>query len=125
MSPVVVYPIPRSKGIAMHSITEQANGKEIELTVGASFELVLPENRTTGYNWKELPSYEPVLTFERVKEDNLPRTAQGKLIAGGGRPARWRGRAVQEGTAVLELHCVGPAQQLGGTFKITLRVTSR
>jgi predicted secreted protein len=106
----------------MHSITEEANGKEIELAVGESFELVLPENRTTGYKWKELPSYEPGITFERVKEDNLPRSAQGNLIAGGGRPARWRGRAIQEGTAVLELQCVGPAQQLDKTFKVTLRV---
>jgi predicted secreted protein len=109
----------------MLSITEEANGKEIELTVGESFELELPENRTTGYRWKELPSYEPVLIFERVKEDNLPRTAQGKLIAGGGRPGHWRGRALQAGTAVLELHCIGPAQQLAGTFKITVRVKSR
>jgi predicted secreted protein len=109
----------------MLSITEEANGKEIELAVGESFELQLPENRTTGYKWKELPSYEPVLTFERVKEDNVPRTDRGNLIAGGGRPGRWRGRAIQAGTVVLELHCVGPAQQLAGTFKITVRVKSR
>ncbi|HEV8066712.1 MAG TPA: protease inhibitor I42 family protein [Planctomycetaceae bacterium] len=106
----------------MLPITEEANGKEIELTVGGSFELVLPENRTTGYKWKELPSSEPVITLERVKEGNVPRTAQGNLIAGGGRPAHWRGHATREGTAVLELQCVGPAQQLDKTFKITLRV---
>lgn len=106
----------------MLSLTEETNGKEIELAVGESFELVLPENRTTGYKWKELPSSEPVITLERVKEDNVPRTAEGKLIAGGGRPARWRGHAIRGGTAVLELQCVGPAQQLDKTFKVTIRV---
>jgi len=109
----------------MLSITEEASGKEIELAVGESFELVLPENRTTGYKWKEVSSYEPVITFDRVKEDNVPRTAQGKLTAGGGRPAHWRGHAIREGTAVLELHCVGPAQQLDKTFKVTIRVKPR
>jgi predicted secreted protein len=106
----------------MLPITEEASGKEIELAVGESFELVLPENRTTGYKWKELPSSQPVITLERVKEDNVPRTAQGNLVAGGGRPARWRGHAIREGTTVLELQCVGPAQQLDKTFKVTLRV---
>jgi len=106
----------------MLSVTEEANGKEIELAVGGSFELVLPENRTTGYKWKEVPSSEPVITFERVKEDNVPRTAQGNLVAGGGRPAHWRGHAIREGTAILELQCVGPAQQLDKKFKVTIRV---
>jgi predicted secreted protein len=96
MSPVSLSLIARTKGIAMLSITEEANGKEIELAVGESFELQLPENRTTGYKWKELPSAEPVTTLERVKEDNVPRTAQGNLVAGGGRPAHWRGRAIRE-----------------------------
>ena len=59
-------------------------GKEVELAVGESFELQLPEKRTAGYKWKLLPSDQSILMCEaRVKEDNVPRTAQGGLIAGG------------------------------------------
>ncbi len=109
----------------MLTITEDANGKEVELAVGDSFELQLPENRTTGYKWKEVPTYQPVLTFARVREDNLPRTAEGRLIAGGGRSGRWQGHAIREGTAILELHCLGPTQQLDKAFRATIRVKSR
>ena len=109
----------------MLSIDESWNGKEVELAVGESFELQLPEKRTAGYKWKSLPSDQPILTFERVKEDNVPRTAQGSLIAGGGRPGRWQGHAVQEGTAVLELHYEGPTKQLADKFQIKVHVKPR
>jgi predicted secreted protein len=109
----------------MLSIDESWNGKEVELAVGESFDLQLPEKRTAGYKWKSLPSDQPILTFERVKEDNVPRTAQGSLIAGGGRPGHWQGHAVQEGTAVLELHYEGPTKQLADKFQIKVHVKPR
>jgi predicted secreted protein len=106
----------------MLPITKSWNGQEVELAVGESFDMELPENATTGYQWKELPTDQSNLALERVKEDNVPRTAQGNLIAGGAHPARWRVRAIRQGTAVLELHYVGPAKQKADTFKITVRV---
>jgi len=109
----------------MLSIDKGWNGKEVELVVGESFELQLPEKRTAGYKWKAVPSDQPMLTFERVQEDYIPRTAQGGLIAGGGHPGRWQGHAIQEGTAVLELHYEGPTKQLADKFLITVRVKSR
>jgi len=106
----------------MLSIDESWNGKEVELAAGESFELQLLEKRPAGYKLKALPSDQSILTFERVKEDNVPRTAQGGLIAGSGRPGRWQGDAIREGTAVLELHYEGPTKQLADKFLITVRV---
>jgi len=109
----------------MLPINESWNGKEVELAVGESFELQLPEKRTAGYKWKPLPSDQSILTCERVKEDNVPRTAQGGLIAGGGRPGRWQCHAMREGTAALELHYEGPTKQRVDTFLVTVRVKPR
>jgi predicted secreted protein len=105
------------------SITKDSSGKEIELTVGESFEVQLPEKRTAGYKWKEVPSSPSILTLQRVREDNSPRSPEGGFIAGGEHVGRWIGHAIREGTVILELQYRGPTQQTTDTFKITLRVT--
>jgi predicted secreted protein len=109
----------------MLTIDEHSNGKELELGVGESFELRLPEKPTAGYQWKELPVDPSLLTCERIREDVVSRAADGGLIAGGQHSARWQGRAIREGTAVLELHYEGPTKQLAKRFNVTIHAKPR
>lgn|SRR5579862_5052437 len=106
----------------MLQIDKSWNGREIELLVGETLELELRENRTAGYQWKIVPSNEPVLAIARLEEDGRSRSTEGAMICGGSRDGRWRIVGHQVGTSVLDMHYEGPARQRTDTFSLKVRV---
>lgn len=76
---------------------ETANGSEVRLTVGETFELVLAETRTTGHRWKVELDGTPTCRLEHDRFE-APRTTPGA-------PGRhtWTFTAVQAGVATIEL----------------------
>jgi inhibitor of cysteine peptidase len=104
----------------MIHIDEAANGRELQVPLGESFEVRLPENPTTGYRWR-LTS--PGGGAVEVEEDTFQRSGGGP---GAGDTRCWRLRTVQEGVAVLELdYRRGWEEKAGQTFRVTVRVTPR
>jgi predicted secreted protein len=81
----------------MKRLSEQDDGREIEIRVGESMELALPETSGTGYKWNFGARAEPILKLE---EDAYSQTAAGP---GGNRMRRLRFTAVAPGEATLEL----------------------
>ena len=78
-------------------IGEEANGRTIDLTVGEMLELVLPENRVTGFRWELTAPVTPLVTVER-NDFEAPNGPPG-------RPGNhtWVVRAVEPGKARVEL----------------------
>jgi inhibitor of cysteine peptidase len=104
----------------MLQVTKDQNGGAIEVALGESFEIQLPENPTTGYRWHLRSSGEPVL---EVQDDSF-QTAAAPPGAGGVR--RWRFRAGQEGTADLEIEYKRSWEQgRADTFRLSVRVKPR
>src|SRR3954467_15716513 len=104
----------------MVQINKDQNGGAVEVVLSESFELQLPENRTTGYRWHLRSSGEPVL---EVQDDSF-QTAAGPPGAGGVR--RWRFRAGQEGTADLEIDYQRSWEKRAAeTFRLRVRVKPR
>lgn len=60
--------------MAVVAATEASNGRTLEVAVGDSIELELPENRTTGYRWHVLAAGEPVC--EKTAEQFVPGPSQ-------------------------------------------------
>ena len=80
------------------SVGEESNGQSLELRVGDSIELELPENPTTGFRWQVVAAAEPVCekasqAFEPARAD-MP-GAPGLL--------RCEFRVVKPGNARIEL----------------------
>ena len=104
----------------MLQIDKPMSGGEVEVKLGDSFEVRLPENPTTGYRWRLNPSGGPAV---EVQEDSFEHSG-GPYGAGGIR--HWRLRAVAEGTAELTMdYRRGWEQWPAETFKITIRVRPR
>jgi inhibitor of cysteine peptidase len=81
----------------MRIVTLEQNGGTIEVELGLSFELQLPENPTTGYRWHFLSSGEPV-----VQAEEQPFQIADEHIGAGGL-RRWVFRAAQAGSTLIEL----------------------
>ncbi len=77
-------------------VDESANGREVDLSVGETLEVRLPENRTAGYQWVLATEGRPVLTSEGQAYEGAaaPPGRAGQHI--------WRFRATQPGDATLE-----------------------
>ena len=81
----------------MRQFDENANGTEVTLRKGETFELHLPENRTTGFRWHLQGKGEPIWTVEA--EDYKP---AGTGLGRGGIHS-WRIKALAGGTGQIEL----------------------
>jgi inhibitor of cysteine peptidase len=81
----------------MRSIDEDQNGKRIDLAVGETAELRLPENTTAGFSWTVVSDGAPVCSVtgeERVGHASPP---------GAGGEHVFRLRALKAGEASVEL----------------------
>lgn len=78
-------------------IGEEANGRTLDLIVGETLDLILLENRSTGFRWELAPPGSPVATVERDSYE----AATGPP----GRPGihTWFFRAVEPGEGRFEL----------------------
>ena len=81
---------------AMPQVDETSNHNTVELPIGQTLELSLPENRTTGFKWNVQSSGEPICTL--VNE----RYEAGRSVGQGGKH-HWQFRAQQAGSADIEL----------------------
>jgi inhibitor of cysteine peptidase len=98
-------------------IDQSSNGGEVEVGLGESFEVRLPENPTTGYRWRLRDSAGPAL---EVQEDSF-QPFSNRIGAGGTR--RWRIMATREGVARLEMDCKrSSGQHAVDSFAVTVRV---
>ncbi len=102
----------------MLQIDKNQSGGEVEVSLGDSFEVRLPENPTTGYRWALHSSGGPSL---EIQEDTFEGQGGGDLGAGG--VHRWRFRTVQEGTADLVMEYRRSWEKRAAeTFRVTIRV---
>jgi inhibitor of cysteine peptidase len=102
----------------MLTLTRNDNNSQIAVTVGQELQIALSENPTTGFRWQVQASGKPVL--EVVQEDfDSPVGGVGR---GGTR--RWRFKAVQEGSAGIDMAYRRPSdpdQSPAETFRLTVR----
>jgi len=78
-------------------LDQSANGKEIELSNGEEFELVLPETRTAGFRWTVASGSGPNCSL--LNESSQPSSG----AAGGSGTRSWHFRASTPGTCLLAL----------------------
>lgn len=78
-------------------IDDTRNGGEVEVRLGATFKLRLPENPTTGFRWHLVSSGEPSTAL--LEESFLPQST----APGASGVHRWRFQAEQGGTATIRL----------------------
>jgi inhibitor of cysteine peptidase len=101
----------------MIEINLAQNGGSVDIALGESFEIRLPENPTTGYRWQLQPSE---LTNFDLEEDTFERS-RGAYGAGGVR--HWRFRARKAGVTHLDMEYRRSWEsQVTETFRITIRV---
>jgi inhibitor of cysteine peptidase len=104
----------------MLQVTKNQSGGAVEVVLGESFEIQLPENPTTGYRWQLRSSGEPIL---EVQDDSFQPTTD-RPGAGGMR--RWRFRAGQEGATNLQIEYRRSWEKAAvETFQISVRVKPR
>jgi inhibitor of cysteine peptidase len=104
----------------LYLVTEQAsrelgegdNDRMVGLAPGESFDVVLPENATTGFRWSLERSAEPVV---RLLVDTVIAAEGGGIGAGGGR--RFRFVADRPGEASLSLMHWRPWEGEGSVTK--------
>ena len=103
----------------MSQVNEASNGKEIELPVGETLEVRLPENRTTGFQWVVESSAKSVssLVNEKVEAGSKP-----------GEPGihHWYFRTERPGSDRIELSYRRPWEEKekpGRTFALDVRVS--
>jgi len=87
-------------------LTDFDTGHEITVAVGEVFDVELPSNRTTGYNWSEQSTGEVVV--EQVgKPVYVPNPAPFGMVGVGGKEI-WRFRATKAGRQTLRLDYARP-----------------
>ena len=102
-------------------VDETFNGRTIDVTIGQTIEVRLPENPTTGFSWKLTSDGGPACVI-----------ADDEFIAPTGPPGKggdhtWKFKAVRPGESDIELvyrrrweSSAGPSK----TFKIHVKVRS-
>lgn len=80
------------------SIGESANGQTVEVKIGETLEVRLPENPTTGYRWQLMVDGSPALE----KVDDAFAAPSGPPGQGGSHV--WKFKAVAADQADIELH---------------------
>lgn len=103
----------------MVHIDENHPGGQVELGLGDELELVLPENRTTGYRWH--PGLDEAGVLELVEEAFVP--PEGQVGSGGHH--RWLFRAARPGAGTVELAYRRPWETaVGRRFAVDVVVKS-
>ena len=101
----------------MFQVDERYNGKSVELMVGQTIEVLLPENRTTGFHW-HVESDGAAATVP-IDDSFLP--PSGPVGSGGSH--RWVFQAVQPGEGIIELvYRRAWEQRTGRTFTLHILV---
>jgi predicted secreted protein len=102
----------------MIEINHTMNGHEVEVALGETFTIHLPENPTTGHRWRIVSSGAPTV---QVEED-APHHS-GTSVAGAGGTHHWRFRTTQVGTAHLELeYCRSWEKKPAESFRVCVHV---
>jgi inhibitor of cysteine peptidase len=101
----------------MRRCSENADGTEVELSIGDVVDICLDENPTTGFRWNLKSSGESVCTL--VKEYFSHEGAS----PGSGGIHHWNFKAVAAGTSMIELTYARPWQKgpPARTFKLRIR----
>ena len=102
-------------------LDQNADGREIEVAAGESFEIALGENPTTGFQWQTAAGGAPVC---RLVKDEFVAPAENRPGQGGHHV--WQFRAVKAGQGEIELtnSRAGRTEQTKGrTFTLRVRVT--
>jgi inhibitor of cysteine peptidase len=105
----------------MSIIREPDHGKVVDVPLGQSLEIRLPENRTTGFKWHLTPAAASACTV--VHDGGY--VAPAAPMPGAGGEHRWRVEATTPGECDIELeyrrgweHNVAPAR----SFRVRVRV---
>lgn len=103
----------------MSQVDETFNGKEVELPVGETIEVRLPENRTTGYQWVLESSAKAVSSL--LNDEVEP----GSLMGGPG-IHHWYFRTDRAGSGHIKLSYRRPWEETEKpqrTFELDIRVS--
>ncbi len=103
-------------GERLMRLDENADGREVRLRVGEELDVVLAENRTTGYRWEVLDDGAPVC---RVVRDSFQ--AGGPALGAPGRRT-WGFHAARAGTATVALAYRRPFGGGEPARRFTLRI---
>ena len=106
---------------AVVTVTDQDNGKTIQLIQGATLVVKLSSNATTGYSWS-VPSNPSLLKL--LKSDYSERK-QPAQVAGAPGVQKFEWQAIEAGDATLQLEYRRPwekEQPAAKTFSITVQV---
>ncbi len=103
-------------------IVENDNGRTVDICVGESVEIKLPENATTGYRW-EIDGYDDELIEARDAE---PRYANSAIGSGGAVFFVFQGKQVGTGEIALKhwRHWEGESS-VNTRFRIRFQVRPR
>jgi inhibitor of cysteine peptidase len=105
----------------MLEINKNQSGGEVEVALGETFQVRLPENPTTGYRWAISSSSGPSI---EMQEDTFEPPGGEGLGAGGSH--RWRFLTIQEGTVELVMEYRRSWEKRSAeTFTVTIRVKQR
>ena len=101
-------------------VSEADNGQRIELRVGDTFVVRLPENQTSGFRWK-VDQLDPAILSVLHDEYTPPRAdAPG---AGGQRTLELRGQAPGQTRLMLQLASEWKRETPGSKFELSVDVT--
>jgi predicted secreted protein len=105
----------------MRRFNEEANGAEVAIPIGETFEICLSENPTAGFRWKLEPRGEPscVLVSEHFSQGRESPGSQGIHC--------WNFKALAHGTSTIELTYQRRWQEAppARTFRLEIRAGDR
>lgn len=104
----------------IRTFKEPASNQTADLRVDEEFQIVLPENPTTGYRW-HIPDRVPPIVV--LLEHHFERSS-GLLGAGG--THEWKFRAVKPGTGVIEMFYARSFEKgkIAQQFRLQIRITA-
>ena len=110
--------------IELISLNENNNGQNYTVKVGQEFVLSLASNPSTGYVWDFNKSIDDKLLELKIDKAYEPDAAVISNIVGQGGKTYWKFKALQAGTAEIELRYARPWEsvQPTKTFKVTINI---
>jgi predicted secreted protein len=101
----------------MIQVSESDDGREVDVVVGETVELALPETSGTGYRWVLASHGEPTLALEREYYADPVKTP------GSRRTHYWHFKAIAAGAVQLELKYERPWETTATrSFRLKLRI---
>ena len=105
------------------TVTRGDSGKTITLAVGEKLVVKLKECAPCGYSWRY--GVAPAKAILKRTNSTYTEPDSDPMTVGGAGTRRITYRAKSSGTTKLRLDYVGPSGDKGGTFRLTVRVTTR